>query len=108
MIDETAPVLSDSEVLRQYAEVCTAIKKLEEKKDELKGLASKAIENINPDDDNKVTTDFGTFSNVTKRKYQYSSFVENLKSEFDLAKEKEEQDGTAEYTESKYVKFTTN
>lgn len=107
-LDESKPKMTDAEVLKRYAEVCSAIKRLETEKEELKESVSIVIERINPDDDNKVDTDFGTFSNVTKRKYKYTPFVESLKNELDLAKEKEEQEGTAEYTETKYVKFTTN
>lgn len=93
------------EKLQEYADLKSVIKQAENKIKELKPEIDKILVELNPEDDNKVETDFGTFSRVPKRKYKYSTEVEVLSDKVKEMKETEEQTGTAEYTIEPYILF---
>lgn len=93
------------EKLQEYADLKTLIKQAETKIKELKPEVDKILIELNPADDNKVETDFGTFCRVQKRKYKYSTEVEVLSDKIKEMKETEEQTGKAEYTIEPYILF---
>jgi predicted nucleic acid-binding Zn-ribbon protein len=92
--------------LREYADLKEVIKKFEKKIKAMQPELFKILEQINPgEEDHKVSTDFGSFSAVPKRKYTYSVDTQVLIDKVSAEKEREEQDGTASYEVNPYLKF---
>jgi hypothetical protein len=97
--------MNDKEILFKYAEIKRLIGEYEEQLKELKPQVQEVILKINPDDDSKVETDFGTFSLVQKRKYTYSTETQVLEDKLKEVKETEEQTGKATYSINPYLLF---
>ncbi len=92
------------QTLQKYAELKSLIKQYGTEVENLAPLVKEAILALNPNDDNKVDTQFGTFSMVQKRKYRYSTDVEVLTDKLKEMKKTEEQT-SAEYSVEPYLLF---
>ena len=92
----------NKEKLMRYALIKSEIKLLEA---EMGILNTEILEDIESSGADKVKSDFGTFSIERRKKWQYSETTLEIKNAFDKAKELEEADGTATFTESKSLKF---
>lgn len=96
----------DKQKLREYAALKSQIKQFEKEADKMKPEVLAIIERLNPqEEDHKVSTDFGYFSSVPKRKYTYTIETQVLADKVKAEKKREEQDGTATYEIEPYLKF---
>lgn len=97
--------MTDEEVLKKYAETKLLISGLEDKLEELKPQVIAIVDKLNPED-HEVATDFGRFSNVQKRKYEYTEVVTSKTEELKQLKKEEEAKGIASYVIEPYLKFS--
>lgn len=95
------------ETLKQYADLKSQVSKLEDQMEALKPEVMDIIESVNPDD-KTVETDFGSFTVVQKRKYEYSDEIVALEKDVKERKKAEEATGDAVYTIAPYLKFTSS
>ena len=97
--------MSERQIFERYAAVQTQIAELEAERDALKPQVVAAVSALNPDDEKVAVEGVGTFVNMTRRKYRYSGATEDMYEAVKAAREREEQEGLAVYSESKYVVF---
>ena len=86
----------------QYAELDSSIKALEEEKNALK---PQVIEEIKKSGAEKIESDFGNFTIVSKNTYSYSSKVNEAETKLKTLKKKEEADGTAKAKVTEFLYF---
>jgi archaellum component FlaC len=92
--------------LQEYAGLKAQVAVLEDKIEQLKPEVEQIVVDINPVD-GVVETDYGVFSIVSKRKYNYSSAVVDLEKELKEKKKEQEATGEATYEETRYLKFNS-
>lgn len=92
-------------LLGDYAELQGKIADLEAQRDALKPSVLDVVRELDPKDGKVTLTGVGTFEACRRRKYRYSAATEDLAARAKDAREREEQDGTASYSETRYVQF---
>ena len=92
----------NKELLIEYGNLKIEEKKIAARISELNG---QVLENILQSGADKVETDIGAFSIITRKKWTYSDRYENKKEELNLMKTEEEADGTAEFEETSSLMF---
>lgn len=90
------------ELFEEYAELQ---KQADAIADKQKLLKEKLVEDMNANEIEKVESDFGSFYFTSRKTWKYSDSVKAKESEVKDLKKKEEEDGTAEFTESKSLSF---
>lgn len=92
----------DKDTFQQYAKIKKQIKELTQQAKELEPELTESMLEAGAD---KVKTEFGSFTIVVRKKYEYSDKVKELESSVKELKKVEEQSGIAEATESKSLMF---
>lgn len=90
--------------LKHYASLKAQIAQLEDQIDMIRPEVEVIITEINPTD-NIVESEWGTFSLVPKRKYEYTEDTKEAEKALKNRKAKEEATGEATYTVNPYVLF---
>jgi hypothetical protein len=98
---------TQKDLLAEYASLKKQVSLLEDRLDEIKPAVEEAVIALNPTD-MIVETDFGTFTMVGKRKYEYTQDVVEREESLKQVKKEEEATGRATYTETKYLKFSSS
>jgi hypothetical protein len=96
--------MDQKETLQKYANLKAQIKLLTAEMDGLKETVSEIVTELNPTD-GIVETEFGTFTMVPKRKYEYSKYVQSLKKTLDEWTADEEATGVATYVINPYLLY---
>ena len=92
-------------VFQEYADLNNQIKLLEAKKTLLANEIKKRME---VEEVTNYKNDYGIFSKMVRKNWQYSSTVEVLNEKLKKQKKIEELEGTANYTESISITFRAN
>ena len=92
-------------VFQEYADLNNQIKLLEAKKTLLADEIKKRME---VEEVTNYKNDYGIFSKMVRKNWQYSSTVEVLNEKLKKQKKIEELEGTANYTESISITFRAN
>lgn len=97
------------ELFQEYNELEQSIRLLKEQQD---GLRKKIVEELVTDDVAKVQTDFGTFSRIPKKTYEYpeevTNSVKSLKKEITKVQAQSVAQGTASVEIVQTLRFTPN
>jgi len=91
------------ELFFQYRALDEQLKTLEKVKDDLR---SQIVADMTGDAVEKVETEYGIFTVASRAVFKYTEAVKKLEEKVKLAKIKEEQKGTAERSETKYLVYS--
>ena len=94
------------QIFRDYATVETKLTKLEEEK---KLLRVKVVDVMNETENEKVVSEFGTFSVVPgKKSYVYTETIQEMVRDVSAAKKNEEESGAAQVSQGEaFLRFST-
>lgn len=92
------------EKYQEYALISSKMKEMEERKD---CLREQIIESMIESTEEKILTDFGTFSITRTKKWEYPVEILNLEDTYKRAKKISEMDGSAKCEENKSLRFVS-
>lgn len=92
----------EKETFKEYARIKNQIKELTAEAKELEPELRESMLEAGAD---KVKTEFGSFTLTTRKSYKYSDAVAELDTQLKSKKKEEEENGTAEVSESQTLMF---